>query len=246
MKIRCFISSLIIVFAMAALLNAREILVGISPIRPPFMYVDENDEIKGYDPDIARAVLKKLGHTPKFVNMTYDGLIPSLITGKIEMIASGLSINDERKKKIDFSDYYNETGSKIAVLETSNIKSLKDLKGKKVGAEIGTVQADFANENAKKYGYKVVIFNAANEMFLDLIKKNGGIDAMIENEILALNYNKTNNRKVKVVGEPIKPSKHAFGIQKDNEKFVEQVNDALKELRDEGGQQRLHELYFGF
>jgi polar amino acid transport system substrate-binding protein len=234
----------IVLLITISFVGAKEILVGISPIRPPFMYVDENGKIDGYDPAITKAVLEKIGHTAKFVNMSFDGLIPSLITGKIDLIASGLSINEERKKKIDFSDHYNQTGSKIVIKSTDNFKSLSDLRGKKVGAEIGTVQADFAEENKKKYGYEVVIFNAADEMFLDLIKR-GGIDAMIENEILALGYNKKNKTKIKVIGDLIKPSAMGFGIKKDNEEFLKQINDVLKEMKKNGEQQKIHKFYFG-
>ncbi|MDR2526626.1 MAG: transporter substrate-binding domain-containing protein [Rickettsiales bacterium] len=245
MKIKSMFYGLMLTFAVIGAVNAREILIGISPIRPPFMYIDKSGEIVGYDPDLARAVLKKLGHEAKFVQMQFDGLLPSLTTGKIDMIASGFTITEERKKRVDYSDPYNEVFSKIVIKENDNsINSIKDLKGKRVGAELGTVQLDFAESNAKKYGYEVVIFNSANEMFLDLIKNVGGVDAIIENSTLAKRYIKEKNAKIKMVGDKIKPSRPAFAFKKGNEKFVKEINEALKQTVESGEQKALYDKYF--
>ncbi|MDR3290147.1 MAG: transporter substrate-binding domain-containing protein [Rickettsiales bacterium] len=244
MKMKNIIVSIVMIFTMFSLSNAKEILVAISPIRPPFMYIDEKGEIAGYDPEIARTILKKLGHTVKFVNMEFSGLIPSLTTGKVDLVVSGLTINDERKKVIDFSENYNETGSRVFVMEGDKYKSLKDLKGKKVGAELGTVQADYVNENAEKYGYEVVIFNAANEMFLDLVKKGGGVDAIVENQTLAQEYAKKQKVKIKSISDLVKPSKFGIGIAKGNEKFLKEINDVLKEMKKSGEQKKIHKKYF--
>jgi polar amino acid transport system substrate-binding protein len=222
---------------------AKEISVATAAIKYPMMYVDEKGEIVGCDPELATAVLKKVGYSKvNYVDIGFDGLIPSLTSQKVDMISSGLSITEARKKMIDYSDPYVTVGSRIYVKNTDNVnKSIKDLKGKRLGATIGTVQADYAEQKESEYGYKLVIFSSTDDMFSDLTKEKGGVDAIIENEASAKAYIEKSKIQIRKVGDVLNPTEWAFGFRKSGqEELIKKVNQALAELKKEGVVQKIY------
>jgi polar amino acid transport system substrate-binding protein len=239
MKIKLLLAMIIAILATAGAGIAKEIVIGTSAIRPPYISIDSKTrKMIGYDAEITEAVMKKLGYTIKWSDMQFDGLIPSLISGKIDIIAAALSVNDERKKKINYSEYYNRIGSKVAILNSvKDINSINDLKTKNVGVVIGTVQHTIAQQNSHLIG-KMVEFNGNDELLLALITKN--VDAIIENEISVKYALKTGNIKdVKTVGELLNPMDMAFGLRKGEDKLLKEINGALKELKASGEYEKI-------
>ncbi|GMO56660.1 MAG: transporter substrate-binding domain-containing protein [Rickettsiales bacterium] len=233
---------LVMIFTAINLSNARELIVGISAIRPPFMYVNEKNEIVGFDPEVARTIAKKMGHTVKFQNMDFAGLIPSLTTGKIDIIISGLTIKEERKKQINFSIPYNQDSSNLFVLANKNYKSINDLKGKKVGAEAGTNQQLYVEDMAKKIGFEAVIFDKADESFLAFSQEK--VDAIVENKVLGREYAKTGKTKIKSIGGEILISDFGVGIRKNDEQLLNDINKVIAEMKKSGELKKIRSKYF--
>ncbi|GMO64196.1 MAG: transporter substrate-binding domain-containing protein [Rickettsiales bacterium] len=236
-KIMSLVVVLLLNILILADVKAAEISVATAAIKYPVMYVNEKNEIVGCEPELATAVLKKLGYDKiNFVDIGFDGLIPSLTSGKVDIIASGLSITEARKKMVDYSDPYVEVGSKIYIRNSEKkVKSISDLKDKKLGTTIGTVQSDYAEKMEKEYGYKLVVFTTTDDMFADLAKEVGGIDAVIENEASAKAYIEKTKMKIKAVGKTLNPTQWAFGFRKSGqEEMIAKVNKALAELKKAG------------
>jgi polar amino acid transport system substrate-binding protein len=224
--------------------NKKEIIIGTSAMRPPVSFVNDKNEIVGFDPEFVRAVMAELGYTVKFENMDFDALIPSLVSGKIDLIASGLSINDERKKKIDYSVPYNTMGSRIVVLKNNtSINGFKDLKNKTLGVEVGTIQYDLIesrkNEIGKIVGYK------NGELFLAL--STGKVDAVIENSVMTGYFMKNKSKgikEIKMVGELLIPTDMGYGIAKGNNDFIKKLNASIEKLKQNGRYEEIKNKYF--
>ena len=125
---------------------ARDVLrVGTEPTFAPFEYLDSATKTyAGYDMDLIRAVADKAGYDVEIINMGFDALIPALSSGTIDVIAAGVSITEERAKRVDFTTPYYTTGLSILVRKTDagTLKTMKDLEGKRIAVQIGTTGAE--------------------------------------------------------------------------------------------------------
>lgn len=216
--------------------------VGTEPTFAPFEFQEKDSkEFAGFDMDLARALGKKMGMKVEIQNMGFDALIPALNSGNIDMVAAGMSITDERKKAVTFSDPYYTSGLTIVVTKDNNeIKSLKDLEGKKIAVQIGTTGADKA---AKVPGAKVTSFNTNAEVFLEL--ENKGVDAVIIDKPVAAYYmTKEGKDKDKMVGETMDAESYGFAFKKDS-KLAADVNKALAELKKDGEYDKIYTKWFG-
>ncbi|MCX7801800.1 MAG: basic amino acid ABC transporter substrate-binding protein [Meiothermus ruber] len=134
--------------AQSCLANVRAngLTVGTSPDYPPFESLDKNNKIIGFDVDLLNLIGAELGVKVNFIGQSFDGLIPALLTKKIDLIAAGLTITEERKKSVDFSRPY-ISGPNVIITrkETTGISKLEDLAGKKVAVQIGSAQEKIAS-----------------------------------------------------------------------------------------------------
>jgi len=201
-------------------------LVGLSADFPPFEFVNEKGEIVGFDVDIAREIAKKLGVELKVVEMTFDGLIPALLTKKIDAIISGMTITEERRKVVEFSDPYFEAGQVIVVRKDSNFrpKSYEELVGKTVAVQLGTT-GDL--EVSKYQGVKVVRFDKFTDAFLEVRAKRA--DAVVLDSATAKAFVEKNPDFV--ISSPVLSSEHyGIAVRKEDQDLLAVINDTLKEL----------------
>lgn len=216
--------------------------VGTEPTFAPFEFQEKDSkEFAGFDMDLARALGKKMGRKVEIQNMGFDALVPALNSGTIDMVAAGMSITDERKKAVAFSDPYYTSGLTIVVTKDNNdIKNLKDLEGKKIAVQIGTTGADKAGTVP---GAKVTSFNTNAEVFLEL--ENKGVDAVIIDKPVAAYYmTKEGKDKDKMVGETMDAESYGFAFKKDS-KLAAEVNKALGELKQDGEYDKIYTKWFG-
>ena len=125
--------------------QTRPLVVGSSATYPPFAYETPTKEIVGFDVDIITAVAQKSGLTLRIVNTPFTGIFASLNNGDIDLIISGVTINDRRKQSYDFTAPYFEARQLIAVRKDSTVKGLQDLTGKKVSVVTGSTGDDVAS-----------------------------------------------------------------------------------------------------
>ncbi len=129
---------LLVVLAVPSMASAKEIVFAADATWPPMEMLDANKQIVGFAPELLVAIGKAAGFTPVVKNTAWDGIFAGLIAGKYDAVSSSVSITDERKNQMLFSDPYFEVKQAVVVHKGSGLKSVEDLKGKTVGAQIGT------------------------------------------------------------------------------------------------------------
>lgn len=178
--------------------------VGTEPSFAPFEFQKKDSkEFTGFDMDLIRAIGQKMNMKVEIANMGFDALIPGLKSGNIDIAVAGMSITPERQKAVDFSEPYYVSGLVVVVNKDNNaVKSIEDLKNKKIAVQIGTTGATRA---AKVPGAKVTSFNANSEVFMEL--KNKGVDAVIIDLPVAAYYITTAGKdSAKIVGKVMEAS----------------------------------------
>ncbi len=228
----------------AAADGEKVLRVGTNADFAPFEFQDENGstEYQGFDMDLIRAVAKEMGYKADIQNVNFDGLIPAMESGNIDIIASGMTINDERKNQVDFSDPYYTSGLTIVVpKDNQEIKGFADLKGKKIAVQIGTTSME---EAQKIEGAEVKALNSSADTFMEL--KAGNVDAVI-NDLPVNDYyiHKTGATDVKRLDEKLTSEEYGFAMKKGNTELVEKVNAALKTLKENGEYDKIYEKWFG-
>ncbi len=215
----------------------KKITLATSPDYPPFEFlISENGQSKivGFDIELAKEIAKKIGVELEIKQMDFDALIPALKSGQVDMVITGMSPNEERKKSVDFSDIYFE-GKNAVLVEEKNAKNFTDeqsLKDKKIGVQKGSTQEVYVKDVLKKTDYKSLI--SIPDLVMDM--KNNNIDAIILNDKVAkLNEGKYSNIKavsLKLSNEGDE-EKMAVAVKKgDNKEFLEQINSVIKELNE--------------
>ncbi|MGE5380671.1 MAG: basic amino acid ABC transporter substrate-binding protein [Methylocystaceae bacterium] len=219
--------------------------VGSETTFPPFEMVDKDGKYTGFDMDLINAIAEAGGFKVKIQSQGFDGLIPALQTGNIDIIASGMTITEERKKSIDFSDPYIDAGLMIAVpADNTTITKPEDLKGKTIGVQIGTTGADFAANLQKQYpDIKIKTFNTVDLIFADMANK--GCDAVINDKPVSADYIKKGHPEVKLVGEVMTGEQYGFAVKKGNAELLAKVNDGLKKVKASGKYDEIYKKYFG-
>ena len=217
--------------------------VGAETTFPPFEYQEQgSSEYTGFDMDLIRAIAKELGLSVEIKSMQFDGLIPALQAGNIDAIISAVTITDERKAKVDFSDPYYNSGLAIVVpRDNTAVKSFKDLEGKKLAVQIGTTSAS----EAKKIKNAVVReFNSTSDAYLEL--KAGGADAVINDLPVSQDFlNKGGNAYAKLVGEILNSEQYGIAVKKENADLLKKINAGLAALRKNGEYDKLYVKWFG-
>ncbi len=222
--------------------DEREVLkIGTEATYPPFSYRDaESNEVTGYDVEIAREVAKRIGMKPEFIPTEWKGMFSSLDSKRFDMVANQVTITDERKEKYAFSEHYTRSGGQVIVHESNDeIKGIEDLKGKTVGTTQGSNYAEAAEEA----GAKIKYYKGIAQVLADLNVKR--IDAALNDRLFIQQELKGSNYEVKVVGDPFNENEMAFAFRKDQEDLIEQVNSALKEMKEDGTIAEISEKYFG-
>ena len=196
--------------------------VAMEPTFPPIDTTDkETGDLTGFDVDLMEAIAKDQGFKLKWENMSFAGLIPALEAGNVDILASGMWASDERKKKVDFSDTYYESGLVLAVASTNNkVKSIDDLStDMKVGGQIGTSGGDMAKKLKKENKIKdAKIYEGLDVAVMDL--KNGVIDVLINDKPVSQEYVVKQKGKIKIVGDNLSEEDFGFAVQKGNKKLL--------------------------
>jgi polar amino acid transport system substrate-binding protein len=211
-----------------------KIVVGTEATFPPFEGISPKDgkTVVGFDMDVAAAVAKKLGVELEIVDMSFEGLIPSLETEKIDFAAAGINVTEKRAESVDFSQIYYKGGQVLVVKENNgNIKKYDDLKGKKIGAQLGTTSAEVGE---KIEGANFETLNKVDQLMLSA--KNGIIDGVVVDDVVGVEYvNKMGGLKIVKIPE-FNEGDEGMGVAvaKGNKELLKVINDTLNELKANG------------
>lgn len=190
----------------------------------------EGDKIVGIDAEVAEEIAKKLGMELKIEDMSFDAVIPSVATGKADIGMAAISVNEERKASVDFTNTYADSALVILVQASNEeIASSEDLAGKKVGVQLGTTgdvtATDIAGEESmERYPS---YFEAVQSL------KQGKIDAIVIDKAPAKVF-LSQNEDIKQVGEEMSSEQYAIAVAKGNTELVEKLNKAIEELQADG------------
>lgn len=204
--------------------GALHLVVATDATWPPMEFVDEGTkEIIGFDIDFMNEVAKAGGFTVEFKNTAWDGIFAGLAAGKYDAIISSVTITEERKKEMDFSDSYINAGQVLIVQkETSGVTVLADLKGKTVGAQIGTTGSF---EVEKVSGVTLKTYDEIGLAFEDLV--NGRLEGVVADTPVAADFalqNESYKGKLKIVGESFTEEYYGIAVQKGNTEALEAIN----------------------
>lgn len=189
----------------------------------------EGDKIVGIDPEIAQAIADKLGMELKIEDMAFDSIIPAVTSGKADFGAAGMTVDEDRKVFVDFTDTYANASQVIIVKETSEIAGSSDLSDKKIGVQLGTtgdlLATDLAGDgNVERYNKG---FEAVQALLQDKI------DAVVIDSAPA-NVFVEQSEGLKVCDEAMSQEEYAIAVAKGNTELLDKINGALKELKEDG------------
>jgi polar amino acid transport system substrate-binding protein len=212
--------------------------VGSDTTWKPMEYI-EGDKIVGFDVDLTQAIADNLGLKLDYQSTAWDGLFPALIAHKFDMAISSITITDERKKEMDFSDPYFKTDQAVSMLAGAGIDSADKLNGKNAGVQIGTT----GELEAKKItGLNVKTYDDIMMAFEDL--KAGRIDVVIADSYLVYAYAKLNT-DFEVGFVIVTNEQLGMAFAKDTPDLVKAVNGALKAVKDNGKYDEIFKKWFG-
>lgn len=222
--------------------KAGKISFGLDDSFPPMEYRDDKNNLVGFDIDLGNAIAKKLGVKAEFVPTDFNGILLSLQSGKFDSILSTLSITDERKKSIDFSEPYIMEGI-VAVIKNGNssISGLQDLSGKVIACQLGSTSETAA---LKIQGIKELKkYDKITEALHDLAI--GRVDAVVVDELVGRYYisQKANDYKVldgKLNDEPV-----GLGFKKEDKELNAAVQKAINDLKADGTLSNISKKWFG-
>lgn len=206
----------------------------------PFEYIDEETkDPAGFDIEIMQALGKAMDMKVEMVNTAWDGILPGLIAGNYDLVISAMTISDERVASVDFSDPYFATGQVIVVKQgDQTVTEPKDLISKRIGVQIGTTGHIAAD---KIEGADVRPFQIAPDAFLAL--KAGQVDAVVVDELVAIEELKANPDSVEIVGRPFTAEYYGIAIKKGNTELLKKVNKALAQIKADGTYDKIYEKY---
>ena len=208
----------------------KKIVNGIDANFPPFAYIDKTGKPAGFDVEAMEWIAKDLGYEIEHMPIDWDGIITSLLTKKIDIIASGMSITPERLKKIDFTIPYWTINIVMVVKEDSNITMAELMKGNnRIGAQQGTPEAKWLKTEAEPRGwnYKLGYYNSSPLAVEDIL--NGRIVGAAMNDAPA--YDAVAKKPVKILGSfGMEPEDFGYAVRKDDTELLEKVNASLERL----------------
>ncbi|CAM2973037.1 ABC transporter substrate-binding protein [Vibrio rarus] len=240
--------------AMSGLAQAKEwkqVRFGIEGAYPPFSKTETDGSLSGFDVDMAHALCKEMQVKCVLVAQDWDGMIPSLLARKYDAIIAAMSITQERRKKVDFTNKYALVPNKFIAKKGANLEFTKaGLKGVKIGVQRATTHDKYLTDN---YGGEVEIvrYGSFDEAYLDLA--NGRISAVL-GDASALEegvLNSANGNQYEFVGPSLTDPKwfgDGFGIatRKQDKDLTEKLNAAILALRAQGVYKNIQDKYFDY
>ena len=230
--------------------DARKIKIGVEGAYPPFSQIGTDGKLKGFDIDIANALCEQMKAQCTLVQQEFDGMIPSLQAKKIDAVIASMSITDERKKVVEFSDKYYHTparfvGKKSAAL----VATAAGMKAKRIGVQRTTIHDRFATDTFKES--EIVRYAKQDDVFLDLM--SGRLDAALVDQVAAtMGFLPLPAAKDFAFFGPvyIEPKYFGYGagvgMRKTDTALRDEFNAAIKAIRANGVYKKINDRYFTF
>ena len=224
-----------------SVLAKDKLIVGCDTNFMPFEFKQDGQYV-GFDIDFWAAIAKEIGEEYELQPMDFNGLIPALQTGNIDVAIAAMTIKSEREKVVDFAYPYYDAGLIILVrADEKNIKSLEDLEGKNIATKLGTTSADYAKKNAK--AKEVKLYPNIDGAYMELA--TGGADAVLFDSPAVLYYSKTAGKdKTKVVGPLYMGQSYGIAFPQGSP-LAEKSSIAILKLMENGTYAEIYKKWFG-
>jgi polar amino acid transport system substrate-binding protein len=208
--------------------------VALSGVYPPFSMTNDQNEVVGFDVDIAKEIAERLGVEAEIITTAWDGIIAGLVTGRYDTIIASMSITPERQEVVDFVGPYYSAGRTIFVSEASDLQSVDDLDGRTLGVTLGETHEEWARDQADR-NWTLRTYRGLNELVLET--RNGRIDGFVADSVagtLAARESGTPLRSLELEGEDGAAVDVGIAIRKDNPELAQAMQEALDAMMEDG------------
>lgn len=240
------------VLAQPTFADEKPFKIGIEAAYPPFASKAPDGSIVGFDYDIGNALCEEMKVKCTWVEQEFDGLIPALKVRKIDAILSSMSITEDRKKSVDFTNKYYNTPARLVMKDGTVISaSLAELKGKKIGVQRGSIHDRFAKEVLEPLGAEIKPYGSQNEIYLDVAA--GRLDGTLADATLLQDgFLNTDAGKGYAFAGPAFTDAKYFGdgigiaVRKGDKVDLDKINAAIATIRANGKYKQIQDKYFNF
>ena len=196
---------------------------------PPYEFKD-GGEFKGIDVECAKLIGEKIGAEVEILDIAFDSLIPTVMSGKADFAMAGMTVTEDRKQNVDFSHTYQKAVQTIVVPVDSTIQSIDDMYGKKIGVQTGTTgdiycSGDFGEEAMERYSKIIDGFQAM---------KSGKIDAIVVDDQVAKAIVEQDTASFKILETAYAEEDYAIAVKKGNADLLNKINSAIDEMKSNG------------
>ncbi|MGC0836303.1 glutamine ABC transporter substrate-binding protein GlnH [Pantoea agglomerans] len=236
------VAALALAFSLSSTAADKKLVVATDTAFVPFEF-KQGDKYVGFDVDLWDAIAKELKLDYTLKPMDFSGIIPALQTRNVDLALAGITITEERKKAIEFSDGYYKSGLQVMVRNNENdIKGISDLNGKVVAVKSGTGSVEYAKANIKSKDLRQ--FPNIDSAYMELGTKRA--DAVLHDTPNILYFIHTAGKgRFKAVGDSIEAQQYGIAFPKGSDDLREKVNGALKTLKENGTYNTLYKKWFG-
>jgi polar amino acid transport system substrate-binding protein len=207
-----------------------KITMAMSGQYPPFNFVDDQNQLTGFDVEIGTEIAKRIAVTGIPLTTAWDGIIAGLLANKYELICGSMAITEERLKSIEFSDPYYRSGAQLFVKKDSLFKSVTDLKGKKIGVTLGTTYEQWVRDNIADVDIRT--YKGVPDMILEV--STGRIDGFITDKIVGALAIKDKGVPITLVGDLLFEEKMGIAMRKGNVELKNAIDSALASMKEDG------------
>lgn len=241
------LAALLLTLGAASAQEGGKLKIGTEGAYPPFNTVTADGKLAGFDVDIANALCAQMKVECEIVAQDWDGIIPALQGGKFDAIVASMTITDERKQQVDFTNKYYTTPLALIAPKDSDLTSAEPdaLKGKTVGAQASTTQSIYAEDHYAKAGADVKLYPTQDEAVADLT--NGRLDAVVADKFVLVDWIKTTGQDCcKMIGD-LKGTDSLTGIAvRKGDPLREKLNAAIDAIVKDGTYAKINAKYFDF
>ncbi|MEO5321735.1 ABC transporter substrate-binding protein [Mesorhizobium sp. CC13] len=241
------LAALLLSVGAASAQEGGKLKLGTEGAYPPFNTLTADGKLAGFDIDVGNALCAQMKVECEWVTQDWDGIIPALQGGKFDAIVASMTITEERKQQVDFTDKYYTTPLALVALKDTTLASPEPdaLNGKTVGAQASTTQAIYAEDKYAKAGADVKLYPTQDEAMADLT--NGRLDAVVSDKFVLVDWMKTTgNDCCKLVGD-LKGTESLTGIAvRKGDPLREKLNAAIAAIVADGTYAKINAKYFDF
>lgn len=223
--------------------SSKPFRVALTGKFPPFSYYDKAGNLTGFDVDVSNEIAKRLKRKPEIITTEWDGILAGLLANKYDAIIGSMAVTPERKKAVNFSTPYYQSGAQLFIHRDnpSKVYSIKECNGKKISAVLGETYQRYLEE--KYPNIEVVTLKSSVQIF-ELLQ-NKRITGFVTDKLVGAWQVKSAGRPFVPVGSMLYAEDIAIPVKKEDTALLAQINEALSSMRSDGTMQKINDKYFG-